>query len=31
MTVLPDLLVPNLSVVFCGTAVATASAERGHY
>ena len=28
---LPDLLAPNLLVVFCGTAVATASAERGHY
>lgn len=28
---LPDLLRPGLSVVFCGTAVATASAERGHY
>ncbi len=31
MTVLPDILVPGLKVVFCGTAVATASAERGHY
>jgi len=29
--VLPDLLKPGLRVVFCGTAVATASAERGHY
>lgn len=29
--VLPDLLRPGLRVVFCGTAVATASAERGHY
>ncbi|WP_110207302.1 mismatch-specific DNA-glycosylase [Nocardioides daejeonensis] len=28
---LPDLLRSGLSVVFCGTAVATASAERGHY
>lgn len=28
---LPDLLQPGLSVVFCGTAVATASADRGHY
>ena len=31
MTVLPDLLIPNLNVVFSGTAVATPSAERGHY
>ena len=29
--VLPDLLEPGLAVVFCGTAVATASADRGHY
>ncbi|WP_170970286.1 mismatch-specific DNA-glycosylase [Nocardioides jishulii] len=29
--VLNDLLRPDLSVVFCGTAVATASARRGHY
>lgn len=29
--VLPDLLRPGLDVVFCGTAVATASAQRGHY
>lgn len=29
--VLEDLLRPNLTVVFCGTAVATASADRGHY
>ncbi|MDP9821053.1 mismatch-specific DNA-glycosylase [Nocardioides massiliensis] len=28
---LPDLLRPGLAVVFCGTAVATASAARGHY
>lgn len=28
---LPDLLRPGLSVVFCGTAAATASADRGHY
>lgn len=28
---LPDLLAPGLTVVFCGTVVATASAERGHY
>lgn len=28
---LPDLLLTGLDVVFCGTAVATASAERGHY
>jgi double-stranded uracil-DNA glycosylase len=31
MSVLPDILVPNLGVVFCGTAVAKASACRGHY
>lgn len=31
MTVLADLLRPGLDVVFVGTAVATASAERGHY
>lgn len=29
--VLPDLLRPGLDVVFCGTAVATASAQRRHY
>lgn len=29
--VLPDMLGPDLTVVFCGTAVATASADRGHY
>jgi double-stranded uracil-DNA glycosylase len=29
--VLHDLLRPGLTVVFCGTAVATASADRGHY
>jgi len=29
--VLDDLLCPGLSVVFCGTAVATASADQGHY
>lgn len=28
---LPDILRPDLQIVFCGTAVATASAERGHY
>lgn len=28
---LPDLLRAGLDVVFCGTAVATASAEHGHY
>jgi hypothetical protein len=28
---LPDLLAPDLRIVFCETAVATASAERGHY
>ena len=31
MPVLPDILAPDLDVVFCGTAVATASASRGHY
>ncbi|MDQ3028648.1 MAG: mismatch-specific DNA-glycosylase [Actinomycetota bacterium] len=31
MTVLPDYLAPGLRIVFCGTAVSTASAERGHY
>ena len=31
MTVLPDLLAPNLGIVFCGTAVGTASARRGAY
>lgn len=28
---LADLLRPGLDIVFCGTAVATASAARGHY
>ena len=31
MNVLPDVLVPGLDVVFCGTAVGTASALRGAY
>jgi TDG/mug DNA glycosylase family protein len=31
MTILPDILSPNLDVVFCGTAVGNTSAERGHY
>lgn len=31
MTVLPDYLTPGLRVVFCGTAVSTTSAARGHY
>ena len=31
MSVLPDILAPNLDVVFCGTAVGEASASRGHY
>jgi TDG/mug DNA glycosylase family protein len=31
MSILPDILGPNIDVVFCGTAVATASATRGHY
>ncbi|MBB5643165.1 mismatch-specific DNA-glycosylase [Cryobacterium roopkundense] len=29
--VLPDILEPNLRVVFCGTAVSDESAARGHY
>jgi TDG/mug DNA glycosylase family protein len=29
--VLPDLLAPNLDIVFCGTAVGAASARRGAY
>ena len=29
--VLPDLLMPGLLVVFCGTAAGTQSARRGHY
>lgn len=28
---LPDLLRPDLDVVFCGTAVSSASADLGHY
>lgn len=31
MSVLPDVLAPGLAVVFCGTAVGTASAARGAY
>jgi len=31
MTVLPDVLAPDLAVVFCGTAVSAASALRGAY
>lgn len=31
MIVLPDVLAPGLQVVFCGTAVSTASALRGAY
>lgn len=31
MPVLTDILAPDLDVVFCGTAVAKASASRGHY
>lgn len=31
MAVLPDYLAPGLRVVFCGTAVSTTSAARGHY
>jgi TDG/mug DNA glycosylase family protein len=31
MSVLPDVLAPNLAIVFCGTAVGTASALRRAY
>jgi len=31
MTILPDVLEPNLKVVFCGTAAGTASAKAGAY
>lgn len=31
MSILPDILEPNLKVVFCGTAVSDESAARGHY
>ena len=31
MSVLPDILKPNLNVVFCGTAVSDESAALGHY
>ena len=31
MSVLPDYLAHDLSIVFCGTAVASMSAARGHY
>jgi TDG/mug DNA glycosylase family protein len=31
MSVLSDILAPNLKVVFCGTAVGEGSAARGHY
>jgi TDG/mug DNA glycosylase family protein len=31
MDVLPDILAPDLDVVFCGTAVGECSARRGHY
>jgi TDG/mug DNA glycosylase family protein len=31
MAILPDHLRPGLSIVFCGTAVGTRSAQRGHY
>lgn len=31
VTILPDHLAPGLRVVFCGTAVGTTSASRGHY
>lgn len=29
MTVLPGVLAPNLAIVFCGTVVGIASAQRG--
>lgn len=31
MAILPDILAPDLTVVFCGTAVSETSARRGHY
>lgn len=31
MAILPDYLAPDLRIVFCGTAVGTASADGGHY
>jgi TDG/mug DNA glycosylase family protein len=31
VSVLPDILAPNLRIVFCGTAVGQRSAQRGHY
>ena len=31
MTGLPDILVPGLDIVFCGTAVSNVSAQRGAY
>lgn len=31
MPILPDHLLPGLTIVFCGTAVGTKSAARGHY
>ena len=31
MTILPDVLAPNLDIVFCGTAVGNVSAQRGAY
>ena len=31
MAVLPDVLAPNLDIVFCGTAVGNVSAQRGAY
>lgn len=31
MTILPDLLAPNLDIVFCGTAVGNVSAQLGAY
>lgn len=31
MPILPDVLQPNLNIVFCGTAPGTVSAQRGAY
>ena len=31
LTILPDILAPNLDIVFCGTAVSNVSAQRGAY
>jgi TDG/mug DNA glycosylase family protein len=31
MRVLPDVLAPNLAIIFCGTAVGSVSAQRRAY